>query len=320
MKKSLTDLEKLELVKEYQSGASVKFLMDKYFRSRNAIKNLLKRRGVEIRKDNLISNKKYTLNENYFDNIDSEDKAYFLGFLYADGNNFTKRNCITLNLAEIDKHILEEFQKKIETDRPITVYDRGDNRNYMSCAVVINSIHMSKVLSDLGCVNNKTFKINFPEWLDKSLIKHFVRGYFDGDGSISITTKTRQARIGIIGTDVFCRKIKEIINDEIEITPQIRKAKKESKNNTVELYFGGNYQVIKFMNWIYKDSNIFLKRKFDKFINLKNIVKENENKPERKCSVCDSKYFSKNYCSKHYYEFCGGKEKRKEYYLKNKNV
>ena len=317
MKKSLTDLEKLKLVKEYQSGASVKYLMDKYLRSRNAIKNLLKRRGIEIRKDNLISNKKYTLNENYFDNIDSEDKAYFLGFLYADGNNFTKRNCISMSLSEKDIEIVNLFNEYLKSDRPLS---RQIKKGKLSYGVVVNSIHMSKTLSDLGCVNNKTFKIKFPDWLDNSLIKHFVRGYFDGDGSISITTKTRQARIGIVGTDVFCRKIKEIINDETEIMPQIRKAKKESKNNTVELYFGGNYQVIEFMNWMYKDSNIFLKRKWDKFINLKDIVKENENKPERKCSVCDSKYFSKNYCSKHYYEFCGGKEKRKEYYLKNKNV
>lgn len=77
--------------------------------------------------------KKYTFNKNYFEKIDSEDKAYFLGLLYADGCNSTSATqnhaSIVLNLQEGDKEILEKFMKYINSNKPLLYRPKQENHN-----------------------------------------------------------------------------------------------------------------------------------------------------------------------------------------------
>jgi hypothetical protein len=132
-----------------------------------------------------VSNRKYYFNENYFENIDSEDKAYFLGFILADG--YVSKNGLKISLQLKDKHILEEFIKNINGNNNILeYYNQKSTYGLQSyCRLDLNSQKIKNDLNKLGFDNNKTNYINIPNILD-DLKSHFWRGVFDGDGWISL--------------------------------------------------------------------------------------------------------------------------------------
>lgn len=135
--------------------------------------------------------KKYTFNEHYFDAIDNEYKAYWLGFLMADGYNHESKSCIAIRLQLEDKEILEKFKNELNYTGHIYEFHRITavnklNRSY--CELNLCSPIFSESLSKLGCIQGKTYLLQFPD-LRTDLIQHFIRGYFDGDGCLSITSR-----------------------------------------------------------------------------------------------------------------------------------
>jgi intein/homing endonuclease len=218
--------------------------------------------------------RKYKVNDNVFDIIDSEHKAYFLGLLYADGSNIidsrgNKR--IQLSLYEEDKYLVDEFSKFTDFEGPVKLYE--DKPSKYKSLININSLHMSNRLSELGCGHNKTLNIKFPTLVPIELIHHFVRGYFDGDGCVGIYNRknrsTPTATIQIVGTESFCQSLKELLN-ELGINSSV----KNLSNTIVKcLVIGSNSGTLKFLEWLYKDATIFMKRKHNKFDIIKNLKK-----------------------------------------------
>ena len=254
----------------------------------NSIRNIVKITGItkhyvtKILKDNnikIISNveklRKYKINENYFDIIDTEHKAYTLGFLYADGYNNEKKNIVKISLAEEDIDILYQIREPICPDKPLRYYKYKNENIQPQYSFVIDNGHISKKLSEFGVVQAKTFKLKFPTFLDRSLIRHFIRGYFDGDGCITkgySRTNYSKYYISFISTDKFIEGLQEylLLNLDIKIKKtQIRYP--ERNNNIRMLGIGGNLQVEKLLNYLYDDSTIFLQRKYEKYLELKNI-------------------------------------------------
>ena len=133
--------------------------------------------------------KRKTYNENYFDVIDSEDKAYFLGLIYADGcvvnNQNEYRYKVCLKLHNKDKHILDDLIKYVEGEMCIWYHGQRD-----MCEVSFSGKKIVKDLEDKGVFPNKTFTIKYPV-IDEKLERHFLRGYFDGDGCIRISEDKR---------------------------------------------------------------------------------------------------------------------------------
>jgi intein/homing endonuclease len=204
--------------------------------------------------------RKYTINENYFDVIDSEDKAYFLGLLYADGYNDINRNTINLSLKEQDKEILEKLSICIESNKPLQ-YVKIKNQNHQNqYRLVVCSKYLSQKLIELGCVSNKTFKITFPteEQVPKELQRHFLRGYFDGDGWIG------EKSLCIVGTQDFCNSL-DYITKDLNINSYIRSRHPERNHNIKMFEISGRNQCKKFFHYIYDNATIYLKRKFDKW-------------------------------------------------------
>lgn len=222
---------------------------------------------------------KYIRNENYFDIIDSEDKAYFLGFLYADGNNFIGKYDykITISLMEKDKEILDTLNRKIYPDKELLyrksqkIFNKKTNKWITSkpqYKLQINSKYMCNVLLEHGVMPNKSFKIRFPNFIDEKLYNHFIRGYFDGDGSIGSYLgkhiKTEKFRISIISNHLFLNDLQQIFNNELNININIL----NRQCGISELRCCGNVKVKKIMDWIYKDSTIYLERKYLKYLKL----------------------------------------------------
>ena len=196
--------------------------------------------------------RKYTFNENYFENIDSQEKAYFLGFMYADGCVAKKQNFSRITLQERDKEILEKFK--------ILLNYKGSlhySKRYKALRLSLFSSKMKQDLIKNGCIPQKTFKLTFPNWLREDLKRHFIRGYFDGDGCVSLI-KGNRFRAAIGAREEFLKVILELS----KIRGYIHKY--SSQRIWYLRYFGSS--AISFLTWLYKDATIYLERKHQKFL------------------------------------------------------
>lgn len=312
----LTHQEKSELFKMYETGKYTgKQLSGIFPVSDVAINALLRRNGYQAKSQSELQ-RKYSVVEDFFDNIDTQEKAYILGLLYADGCNQTERNSIILGLKETDKEILDKITKLIQPSKPlqhvITINNSFEN-SQNQYRLVIQNKHISQRLVELGCGKAKTHNLVFPteEQVPKHLQRHFVRGYFDGDGSVS---GDKQKQFNLVGTINFLLPLQQILMGELGFSKTKLDQRYKGRNNKIRsLRYCGINQCITFRDWLYKDANIYMERKKEAFESYVPFERE-----ERKCSVegCHKKHVSVGYCKNHYYEFCGGKEKRRERYIK----
>lgn len=222
---------------------------------------------------------KYPIKEDYFDKIDSEDKAYFLGLLYADGCNNEKRNAISIGLQEKDKYILEIFREKIGLSKPLSFRNRKKEKVTYQNEYKLNIINkkLSKRLSELGCWTNKSMTLQFPDegQIPNNLLNHFIRGVWDGDGHVGLHKRKKNnwtlVDVSLTSTEMFCDKLSKVLRIK-GINTSIT-AKNKSKI-TRQLHINSRPQAVEFLNWIYKDSTVFLKRKYDKYQEIKKSYEE----------------------------------------------
>lgn len=302
-------------IKDYNNGLSTIKIGKKYNVSYTTVYNYLKKSGVRIRSASERT-RKYKILEDFFDNIDTQEKAYFLGILYADGCNYPERNIIKLGLRKGDRNILEKLSKLIyQCNRPIiqnkdriVIFNNIPKKFNGLCELNITNKHLSNKLINLGLVKNKSHKLKFPVFLSNALIPHFIRGYFDGDGSLSFG-KSKQISISILGTKNFCEGLKQCVFNNININSTVCNAKKGLQIQQFVLH--GNVVGIKFLHWIYKDATIYLDRKYNKYIEIQSTI------PKRygNCIVCGDKHYGKGYCQYHHYEYIGRRERRKRYLI-----
>ena len=141
-----------------------------------------------------MSKKKFFVDETVFDNIDNQDNAYFLGLLYADGCNYDNTGVIKIDLIERDVKTLESFKDFLKYNGTIKYY-KSETKIIggvscicqPSCRLSFRSKIISENLTKYGCTSNKTYTLMFPseDIVPNNLIRHFIRGYMDGDGGIS---------------------------------------------------------------------------------------------------------------------------------------
>lgn len=215
---------------------------------------------------------KYEISLEPFISKSSEEFAYFLGFFYADGYNNIKKGKITITLKCLDKEILNIFSSLFFGNRPISEYSvRCQTNKSKVCSLVIGSRKLSNLLASYGAYQNKTFKIRFPLWLGKNLQRHFIRGYFDGDGSITKCGKTYG--LNIAGNNEFNQLLRNIIYKETGINFGII-----PHGKITVLYKGGNRNTKLFLDWLYRDCFIRLSRKYDRYLELlKEVDRVNKN-------------------------------------------
>ena len=206
-----------------------------------------------------------------FEKIDTEETACWLGFLYADGSVGSKEDKIELGLAEKDLKHIEKFKTFMNINNKISY--REKTKSYR---MSFRSAQCKQDLINKGCVPKKSLILNFPNenQVPKYLIRHFIRGYFDGDGWFTNTEKCFQ--VGIIGTENF-------INGFLDSIENIDKKNKifdvHREDGAKRYVFGAYNDVLNFLNWIYKDSNIYLDRKYASYLDfIKNGSKYHKTK------------------------------------------
>lgn len=198
--------------------------------------------------------RKYTLQADYFKNIDSENKAYWLGFIQADGAiDGPRENQLRIKIQKSDRNLLEEFIIHIGYNGPIK-----EKENY--CAINITSKELTDDLKKLGIVRNKTFKT---EYLDlKDYQRHYLRGIFDGDGCACYYIDNKKRHVlcfSIIVNFKTGEQIKSFFEKE---NVNLRVV---DKKNVCELQTTKISNLLYIYNYLYLNSGIHLKRKKDKF-------------------------------------------------------
>lgn len=255
--------KKDEIIKMHNKGITITEICKTLNISRSSVTARLKEENIETNK----IYRKTSINEDAFKIIDSEEKAYWLGFLYADG--YVNNDGLHVGLKKDDKGHLEKL--KIFMDSNVNIRDKSiknNGKNYFSSTISFCSAKLSKDLINKGCLKNKSLILKFPteDQVPNDLISHFMRGYFDGDGCITTSKPTRgtklQRIISVIGTQDFLDKYKSILIKECEL---INKNKYSSCGQAYTFRLGGNLIVQKFYDFLYKDATIYLDRKYAKF-------------------------------------------------------
>ena len=216
---------------------------------------------------------KLKVNSDYFKIIDTEHKAYWLGFLIADGYLCTSKNRLELCLAKIDKEHIELFKKDLESEHKIQLKECIlNNKIFYAYRINITDKQISQDLQKYGFNNNKSYEAYIPfDYIPLHLMRHFIRGLFDGDGCV-YTHKEKSGNIAtniIICTTISCKMINDIticlkkyLN--IDVKYGINK-----DSNPVDINIYKQEDMWKFYNWLYKDATIYLQRKYDKFAVLR---------------------------------------------------
>lgn len=222
---------------------------------------LLKKYGYVIsRKDG-----KLEVDSNYFDIIDTEHKAYWLGFLTADGY-LSDNDYLELCLAEIDKKHIEKFKSDIKSKHKISLKKTKLNgKTFNAYRIAIKDSQIANNLRDLGFNNHKSYSAYIPfNKIPDNLMNHYIRGLFDGDGC---AYKINKNGIGI----TICTTVSQMMINDITqcIKEKIDINVKCSKDNTTNICIYKQSDVKKFYEWIYKDATICLNRKYEKFAVLR---------------------------------------------------
>ena len=251
-------------INDFVNGMKVALISEKYNISDTTLYKELNKRGVTYRSE---KGRKHHFDQRYFNVINTEEKAYWLGFLYADGcvthSNKTdkKPNRVKINLSSKDhEHLIAfcdaiKYTGKIEMINPIGTF----STNSIS-RLAVNSTSMCEDLIALGCHQSKTFSITMPN-IPNHLIRHFIRGYFDGDGSISGTREL--AKFSIIGPTKMLEELQTVFINECNFSKN--KIFQSKTPGISYLAYGGINKLRAIYHFLYDDSTVYLNRKKTKF-------------------------------------------------------
>lgn len=258
------------IVQKYINGDSLCKLEREYPTDRRTIKKILQEYGVEIR-DHSHKARKYTLNENYFDNINTPNKAYILGLLFADGCNYMNTNSITICLQERDKSILDKINIEIGSNRFLYFRELSlKNSNWQNTyTLTIVNKHMSSRLNELGMIPRKSLKLTFPSYLSEDLIPHFIRGYFDGDGCICWGNSNF---VTVASTKEFCETLQKYVSEVLGVKSSILYTQ-NIESNTRILDICGREKMYKFLHHIYEGAELYIDRKFEQYKTIDSFMK-----------------------------------------------
>lgn len=260
------------IIADYRLGLTKRQIRTKHKCANTTIVQVLDSVG-EHQKNRSEARQVYGLNQNYFDDIDSSQKAYFLGFLWADGHNNIKHNHVMIRLAEKDICMLEKFKTWLNAKHPIYTYQRkGYRKDFRYVHFNIKNQHLSQSLLRLGMVQNKTRYPVLPK-IKSGFQRDFIRGFFDGDGCWYVRKGVGrfQGSISFAGNISFLKEIAAMIEGQTGIKSGVYLTKGSDFYGHIS--FAGREKMLRFGEWLYRDKDdAFLDRKYQKYFQMTNLV------------------------------------------------
>ena len=258
-------------------------LADKYEVKRQSISSRLKAMGIEV----VNNQNKVKFNENIFDSVDTEEKAYWLGFIYADG--YIKYNeegekpsyIFELSLSVEDVEHLRKFNLFMGhiKDNVKIGNSKCEGKIFKRCRWGIANKHLWNILNNYGCTPRKSLTLKFPDesifiesnkYSKEELIKHFIRGYWDGDGCLSWCDKDhKQPHVSVLGTEDFLTEIKSHLPLKYDYV--LGYNNKSEITRALSLHGRNGYELA---DYLYKNATIYLDRKYNKYLEYCRLYEE----------------------------------------------
>lgn len=236
---------------------------------------------------------KYEVNENFFESVNSEQVAYVLGFLYADGcNQFSSASStktLSITQAEQDLDILEKIRLAMKSTHPFRRIEAIDENHMVKYKFAISYTKLSDDAYKLGVVYNKSLVLKFPtfEIVPEEYMRHFIRGYFDGDGCIwegkpkimtfidKKTGKEKQRfvhnmKFNFTGSNDFINGLQEYLIQTLgyrKTKLNVRKGRKNA-DKWCTMEYSGKKQIEKLFHYMYDNATIYGNRKYNKFVKI----------------------------------------------------
>lgn len=251
------------------------------------IKKIFIRNNIKIKPSSFVC-RKYDVNDYFLDKIKKE-QAYFLGWIASDGS-VGKNNEVTLALQDRDKDVIEKIKYLLNFDGPIKFLNTknkiktgGIKSKHNAYRISIANERIANKLRKLNFNEKKSYNLEFPKFLNKKLIPHFLRSFIEGDGSIIYVKKSNNLYISFASTTRFCLECKSFIEKTLGINVFVgsvldnyNKNKKISTTHS-RLIINGNGNSLVFLNYIYKNAFLYMNRKYEYFKNVINIL---DNRPQ----------------------------------------
>lgn len=250
------------IIARYQAGEGCDLIAADFGCQRTSIMRLLTRAGVEMR---TVRDYAYPVDESFFDAIDTEEKAYTLGFWMADGCNQEHVPCIRLSIT--DECILRRMMRAMRFEGVVaTMQPRGKGR-LVQHSVCIGSRRLSEALAKAGCGRGKTYMATFPgeDIVQPELVRHLVRGWMDGDGTITHKPGRRHWHMRIVGTEAVCRGLSAACQAHLGFPGSVCPVHRGASHTTWGFTVGGREKLAQYLGWLYRDATIFLARKHAKY-------------------------------------------------------
>lgn len=244
----------------------------------SAIHYYLNKHGVQTRslsESHII----YSRCDDYFNAINSHEKAQVLGFIAADGcitESQTGQRALTVTLHKTDTDYLEHIKNSLKYSGPIRM-----SRGVYPSLSITSSLYFNDLVR-LGVTQRKSLTLVFPtsDQVPEEFVGSYVCGYFEGDGSIVIRRNRKlsvDGHLSICVTKEFGNTLSRILNVQLDVTSLLRQKKDhQTRNiNSYSLLISGNKQVTKVMEWMYKKVPYKMSRKYDKLKEITSLYDAN---------------------------------------------
>lgn len=255
-------------IKLYEQYHNVSKVAKELNISASTVIKRFKKLGIQI-----DSHPHLKFDEHAFDKIDSEEKAYWLGFIYADGyvriqkdTDKHARYDFELSLSKHDIDHLYKFDKfmKSNTSNVKVGVSKVNGKEFERCRWSVGNKNLWTQLNNKGVVPQKSLILTFPteNQVPKEFQKAFIRGYFDGDGSVSTKETSKSVlSVQLIGTQAFLEKVLEILNISANVH-LVNSISQKTYHISLAIQKGTN-----FLNQIYSNATIYLDRKYNLYKN-----------------------------------------------------
>ena len=247
-----------EILLRYQNGESSEALARIYGISGVAVRALLKRRGIERRSRELAA-RKYTCDHGFFSSINSEEKAYWLGFIAADG--YIHENWLGVSLSAVDRDHLVLLARSLRSSHPLWDYTQ---KGYTYSRLMIYSTELTDDLKSLGITPRKTFTLQWPA-LSAAMLRHFARGYVDGDGCFTIDSRARNnanVYFSVTSNKPFLLGMQAYLMKHCALR-QTALFQRHNDSPIYSLRYAGRLQVRRIVDFLYYDATFYLPRKYE---------------------------------------------------------
>lgn len=242
-------------IQMYKDGMTISDINKQTGVAKNRMTQAIREFNIPKHK-NIGSKPRFSYNQEFFSNINTEERAYWLGFLYADGYVSTKHDKFSLSISVKDRLHLEKLRDSLCPDKPI---EEQHSQNAVRFTVISKRITGDLIMK--GCVPQKSLILQPPPEgsIPDELIRHFIRGYFDGDGCARIQ-KGKYVSISLVGT-------KELLQFMVDRFTGIG-CKFESEVRSIKRYYtwecSAKDTVKRIYHYFYTDATVFLERKEEK--------------------------------------------------------